>query len=270
MGAKLFGLGRAKAANHLIVLFDQATGKLAALVDGGLATAFRTAATSAVAIDRLAKPGPLRVGLLGSGVEAHHHLEALASIREIASVKVFSPRAANREAFAATFGDTLGIAVTAEDTPQAAIGDMDVVVAAARANGEQPILLGSWIAPDQIIASIGSTLPEQRELDVSVIEGADLIVCDTLDEVVEETGDMIAALAAGQDISGKLMSLNEAMQPSADTRIAGARYPLYKSVGSGLQDVIVAELALERAVAAGLAQQSAIHLHTRHPGTGKN
>jgi len=265
MGAKLFGVGREKAANHLIALFDQDSGKLAAFVDGQLATAFRTAATTAVAIDRLAQPGPVRVAILGSGLEAHHHLEALHAVRPIEAVRIFSPTRERREAFAAEFRRSLGLDIQAADSARAACDGMSVIIAAARAAGEQPILYGDWLKPGQMVASIGSTLPEQREIDVSVVEACDLIVCDTVDEVIEETGDMIAASAAGVDFGAKILSLNEAMQDAAAGRIAGAQLPLYKSVGSGLQDIIAAELALDLAAEQGLAETSGIRLQTRRP-----
>jgi ornithine cyclodeaminase/alanine dehydrogenase len=69
MGAKIFGFGRAKSVSYLIALFEQETGALAALVDANLITAYRTAATSAVAVDRLAAAGPAALGVLGSGLE---------------------------------------------------------------------------------------------------------------------------------------------------------------------------------------------------------
>lgn len=106
MGAKIIaaapGAGR---VSYLIALFDQATTQLVALIDGNTVTGYRTAATSALAADLLAVPGPLTVGMLGSGFEAGKHLRAIATIREITGVRVYSPRAASRERFARELAD---------------------------------------------------------------------------------------------------------------------------------------------------------------------
>ena len=110
MGTKVFGVARERKVSYLVSLFDQETSELVALVDALHITALRTAATSAVAIDVMAKRGgPLRVGVLGSGAEAQEHLSALSHVRELRSVRVFSPTAARREAFATRFAKELKI-----------------------------------------------------------------------------------------------------------------------------------------------------------------
>src|SRR5262245_33417065 len=103
MGAKVFGVGRRRRVNYLITLFEQETGEIRGLVDAALITAFRTAATSGVAVDRLAPARPLRVAVLGSGLEAHSHVRAVAAVRALTELRVFSPTPARREAFVATF-----------------------------------------------------------------------------------------------------------------------------------------------------------------------
>jgi alanine dehydrogenase len=134
-----------------------------------------------------------------------------------------------------------------------AVAGSDIVVAAARARNEEPILFGGWLETGMVAVSIGSTLPEQREIDTSVVAGCDLIVCDVVDEVAHETGDMLAAARDGIGFEGKLVSLNQLVSGQAAARAAAATLPLFKSVGSAIQDLAVAELAFEKAAAAGLA-----------------
>ncbi len=86
--------------------------------------------------------------------------------------------------------------------------------------------------------SIGSTIPQQREIAVSVVEWADLIVCDVLDEVLESTGDMIAASAAGIEFHDKSASLTDLLSGTCADRLASARNMMFKSIGSGLQDIV--------------------------------
>jgi len=256
-GAKLMGGSFRRAprpgVQYVIVLFDQVTSRIAAFVDGELVTAFRTAATSGAALDRLARPGPMRLGVLGSGLEAGTHVRAFAAMRPIDSVTVFSPTPARREVFAANVGKELGVPCRAVDTPEEAVSGATIVLAAARSRGEKPILRGEWLSPGAVVVSIGSTVPEQREIDVSVVARSDLIVCDMVEEVMHETGDMIEAARAGIDFRDKIVSLNALLRGEVDDRLARATQPLFKSVGSGLQDVVVAELLLTKALADGSA-----------------
>ncbi|MGC2780942.1 MAG: ornithine cyclodeaminase family protein, partial [Bradyrhizobium sp.] len=254
MGAKIFGFGRAKSVSYLIALFEQQTGALAALVDANLLTAYRTAATSAVAVDRMATSDPAALGVLGSGLEAQMHVRAIAATRPIRALRVFSPTAANREAFAEMFSAELGIGCVAVDSAEKAVDGATIVLAAARSHDETPILRGRWLCEGTLVVSIGSTLPEQREIDEDVVAACDLIVCDICEEVINETGDMLAAKAAGVAFEHKIVSLNDLMTGAAADRIAAARRPMFKSIGAAIQDIVVAELVVNKAVAAGLAQ----------------
>jgi len=191
------------------------------------------------------------------------HVRALASIRELSSVAVFSPTAHRRDAFAAAVTDELHVTADAAATPQDAVHGADVVVAAARSRAETPILFGDWLAPSAVIVSIGSTIPQQREIDVSVVERADLIVGDVLDEVLDSTGDMIAATAAGIEFRAKSVRLTDLLTGACDQRLETAMNLMYKSVGSGLQDIVVAELVLTKALHAGLATELPITFETK-------
>lgn len=266
-GAKLMGMCNAApqpGVEYVIVLFDRETSRIAAFVDGNLVTGYRTAATSAAGLDRLARPGPARLAVLGSGLEAAMHTRAIASIRPLSEIVVFSPTPDRRDAFAQAAARDLGVPVRGAPTAPQAVAGADIVLAAARSHGEKPILHAEWIKPGAAVVSIGSTIPQQREIDVSVVARSDLIVCDTLEEVLEETGDMIAASQAGLDIHHKAISLADLMSGACDERVRQATAPLYKSVGGGLQDVVVAELILKRALEAGLVTPLPIAFDHKH------
>ena len=263
MGAKIFGLGRQKTLDYLIVLTDQETGRIVGFVDANYVTGYRTAATSAVAVDRMAPAGGATLGVLGSGLEARSHVRAIASIRPVDSLRVFSPTRAHREAFAETFTEELGVPCMAADSAEAAVRGATLVIAAARSHDESPILRGEWLDPGMVVVSIGSTLPEQREIDEHVVDVCDLIVCDAVEEVVEETGDMLAARAADIRFGHKLVSLNELISGAVDDRLAASALPMFKSVGAALQDILVAELAFDKALARGLATPLSIEFLTK-------
>lgn len=263
MGAKVFGIGPLRQVNYAIILIEQESGLIAGIVDGAAITAIRTAATSAIAVDRLAVAGPLRLGVLGSGEEARGHVEAIAAVRGVSALKVYSPTPARREAFADDFRRKLGVEVMPCGTSSDAAEHCDVLIAAARSKNEQPIVYGSMLRPGTVTVSIGSTLPEQREADVSAVAACDLVVCDALDEVRDETGDMIACRDAGIDVAGKLISLNALLSGQCDDRVGAAHRIMFKSVGSALQDIVIAELAFERALAAGSADQLPVKFYTK-------
>lgn len=252
MGAKLFGLSRQRSVTYLVSLFDQETGELACLLDGDSLTAYRTAATSAAALDHLAAKKPLKLGVLGSGTEAHSHIRAIAAIRPIAGVAIFSPSEANRTACAATFTKELGVPCHAAATARDAVTSCDVVVAAARSRDETPTFQSSWITDGTLVISIGSTLPEQREVETALIARASRIVVDAVEEVTESTGDFIAAKREGIAFHDKIVALNDLLSGKA-TLGGGSGLVMFKSVGSAVQDLAIAELAFNRARERGLA-----------------
>lgn len=253
MGCKLIAASpRIKHASYLISLFDPATMQLHALIDGNQITGIRTAATAAVAVDALAPQRPLRVAMLGSGFEARTQLTALAAVRQVNSVKVFSPTLARRQRYAEDFSVLLNIPVRAVDTPEAAVADTDVVICAARAKNEIPILQGAWLEHGMTVVSIGSTLAEQREVDATVIQRADLIVADMPEEVAHDSGDMLAATRAGIEFADKFFALSDVLGERRIARAAASDIVVYKSVGSALQDIVIAEMLLARARERGI------------------
>lgn len=265
-GAKVMGMAMGSASpgvEYVIVLFDQETSRIAAFVDGNLVTGFRTAATSAAALDRLAPAKAARLAVLGSGLEASMHTRAIAAVRDLTEVVVFSPTPERRATFAQAVTRDLGVPARGVASAWEAVEGADLVLAAARSHDEQPILFGDWLQVGATVVSIGSTIPEQREIDVSVVARSDIIVCDMLEEVLEETGDMLAAHKAGVAFHDKSFSLAELLAGSLDVRLKDARTRMYKSVGGGLQDIVVAGLILDRAIEAGLATTLPIEFDTK-------
>ena len=251
MGCKLIAASpRARRASYLVALFDQHSMALAALIDGNRLTGLRTAATAALAVDRLAPSRPLQVAVIGSGFEARGALECLAAVRALRSVRVFSPTLASRERFAHGFRPALEIG--AVDDPAAAVQGADVVLCAARSRDETPVLRGAWLTDGATVVSLGSTLPEQREVDEETMARAACIVADMPDEVAHDTGDAIAAIKAGVDIAARLVPLSELIAGRITPRRHTSDIVLYKSVGSALQDIVVAEMLLARARRQGL------------------
>ncbi|WP_297837523.1 ornithine cyclodeaminase family protein [Pseudomonas sp.] len=249
MGCKLIAASpKIRRASYLISLFDQRTMELAALIDGNRITDLRTAATAVVAANAVIPEGSLRVGVIGSGSVAKGMLAALLSVREVSLARVFSPTPASRKKFAASFQESHGLVLGDVDSPQAAIDGVDVVICAARSRDESPVLLGEWLQPGMVVLSVGSTLPEQREVDTAAMARADLIIADMPEEVLHETGDSLVATRDGVDVACKTVSLAEVVSGQVPARRSPSDIVIYKSVGSALQDVVTAEMLLREAL----------------------
>jgi len=238
-------------SRFLIAVFSQASGDLLGVLDGRAITELRTGATSALALDLMAPDGPLDLAILGSGREARSHLRAIATIRRLRRVYVFSPTVARRERFAQEISDQLGVEVVACNTAEQAVADVATIVAAARSHGEVPIFDPAALQEAATVVSVGSTVPSQRELDERALERAAVIVADDPDELLDQSGDCIAAARAGIELRHKTHSLAHLVQQTLPAPISHRDVNVFKSVGSALQDVTVAGVALKTAIAAG-------------------
>jgi thiomorpholine-carboxylate dehydrogenase len=211
----------------VIVLFRPETGEPIAMMDGRLITEMRTAAASAVATQQLARPDSSVLGILGSGVQAGSHLEALRLVRPFSEVRVWSPR--NAKAFAERHR------VKATATPEEAVRGADVVVVAA--NSQIPVLSGRWLSPGTHINAIGATRPDWRELDDEVLARAHLYV-DSRAAATKESGDVMAAREVVAEI-GEVVAGTNPGRRTAD------EITLFKSVGVAVEDVVSAALVYQ-------------------------
>ncbi|MDV6286091.1 ornithine cyclodeaminase family protein [Rhodococcus jostii] len=264
MGVKtIAGAIGVRQFSYLISLFDQESAELVALLDGNSITGYRTAATSALAVDLLAAPGPVTVAVIGSGFEAKKHVRALAAVRKLEAVRVYSPRAESRARFADELAD-LDTSIIAAESPQAAVANASVVICAARSYDESPILLGAWLEPGMTVVSIGSTVREQREVDPEVIARADVVIADVLEEVLHDSGDLIAATQAGIDVTDRIAALSDLVSGTHPGRTTTEQIVVYKSVGSAVQDLAVAAMCADAARKSGLGSELPIRIPPVH------
>lgn len=237
LGAKLvtFYPGNAGLPTHhaLIALFDPATGAPQVVMDGRLITEVRTAAASAIATDLLALPDTPVLALLGSGVQARSHLEALRLVRTFREVRVWSPRRA------ATFAREFGVRATAN--ARAAVEGADVIVVAT--SSRTPVLQGGWLKPGAHLNAVGACRPDWRELDDATLARGRLYV-DSRAAAERESGDVIAARGTPTEI-GALIS-----DPSLGRRGA-EEITIFKSLGLAVEDLVAADLVWRKAAEAG-------------------
>ncbi|PWI42178.1 ornithine cyclodeaminase family protein [Streptomyces sp. ICBB 8177] len=257
LGLKMLHGSFERGVRYLLVLCDLASGEVVAVLDAAHLTGVRTGATAGVATRHLARRDATAAGVIGAGFEAETNLTAVAAVRDLRTVKVFSPRQARREAFAARMTARLGIEVVAVDCPQEAVAATDVVVVATNTGHGGPVALrGAWIEPGQHIVSIGSTTPGVRELDTAVLARAGTVVFDVdAATVATQSGDVIAWHALDAAAATAPRTLTEVLNEQAPGRRGDEDVTVFKSIGSAAQDLAAAVAVCERARALGLGRK---------------
>ncbi len=196
LGAKIvtvFGDNHARGLpSHLatILLLDPDTGALIALMDGRYITEARTAAVSAVSARHLARPEASTLAILGAGVQARSHLEAIAAVRPIRHARIWSPTAASRERFVAEMSGHVPAALTAASSAEAAVRGADIVVLVT--SSPTPVLDHAWVAPGTHVISVGACRPDHREMEPALVAASRLVV-DSRAAALVESGDVVAA-----------------------------------------------------------------------------
>ncbi len=226
-----------------VLLFDGETGELRALVDASAVTATRTAAVSAVATRALAREDARELAILGAGVQARAHLEAMAAARPFERARVWSRTGERAEAFAAEA--QAPFPVEAAESAEAAVRDADVVVTAT--SSVEPIVRRDWLAPGAHVNAVGSSIPTARELDADTIAAAALFA-DARESMANEGGDYLFAVReAGIGPEHIRAEVGEVLIGSREGRRADDELTVFKSLGLAVEDLAAAEHVYARA-----------------------
>src|SRR2546429_1719686 len=178
-----------------VLLFEADTGRLSALLDGGAITAIRTAAVSGVATDLLAGPDSVELAILGAGVQARTHVEAIAAVRPLRRVRIWSRNLDRAAALALEQGSRFNFLVEAEASAEAAVRDADIVATVTAS--PEPILQRGWLKEGVHINAVGSSIPTSREIDTSTMAAARLFVDRRESALPEPRGPPVPLLGGG-------------------------------------------------------------------------
>lgn len=247
MGAYVYAAGfDSDDAWFLLALFDAASGAPVAMLDGAWLNPFKTGAAGAVAVDELAREDADTLAMLGSGPQARGQIRAIATVRDLTTVEVYSPTAQHREAFATEFDERLEPAVTAVPDPEPAVRGADIVVTATDAS--EPVFDGEWLAPGTHVTAMGQYHPTRRELDHRTIERS-LYVPDLRDRVDQDAGSFLHAREADVvDDSHVHAELGEIVAGRAPGRTDPEQLTVFDSGGSGVETVAAGGLLYDRAL----------------------
>ena len=211
-----------------IFLVDPETGTPLAIMDGRLITEMRTAAVSAAATKLLAPPDAKILAVLGTGVQARSHVEALRLVRQFEEVRVWSPTREHAAQFAKEIGAR---SMSAEE----AVRGADVVVTAT--NSKTPVLKGSWLKPGCHVNAVGACRPDWREMDDDAM--ANVVFVDSREGAMKESGDIILS---GAKIYAEL---GEALAGKTPSR--ASETTIFKSLGMAVEDIAAALLVYRSA-----------------------
>jgi ornithine cyclodeaminase len=237
--------------SHLasILLLDPDTGALIALMDGRYITESRTAAVSAVSARHLAKPDAGTLAIIGSGVQARSHLDALAQVRTLREVRVWSPNAKSRQRFV---DDMAGHAVAPLrncEWPQQAVQGADLIVLVT--SSPTPVIEDAWIGAGAHVISVGACRPDQREMSPDLVARGRLFV-DSRDAALVESGDVVMGIGEQRfderHIAGEL---GEVVLGRVQGRTSPDEITIFKSLGMAVEDVVSADLVFRKAMETG-------------------
>ncbi len=237
----------------LVGLYSQKDGSLLALIEADYLGQLRTGAASGVATSRMARPESKVVGLFGTGQQARTQLKAVCTVCKIEVAEVYSRNESRRAEFAEEMSEYCNTRVVAVHSPEEAAAEKDIVICAS--GSRSPLFDGRVLDEGTHINAIGSNFLEKTELDVTTIQRADIIVCDSIAQCRLEAGDFVAALENGATDWQLMHELSDVVTDRTPGRASTEQITLFKSVGLAIEDVALGAKLLELALIEGFGER---------------
>lgn len=250
LGFKVLHRTEGVGMRYTIYVHRLSTGELMGIVDGLEATNLRTGAVSAVATDFLARHDVEVAAIVGTGPVARGQLRAIELVRPASEVRVFARTPKNRAAFVAEMSGFVHGRLVESATLEGALEGATLVTLATKALS--PVLLAEHLRPGMHFNSVGPASRDRVEVDPAIFAGFDRVVCDAVGLVFDEAGDAFGAIVKHGFDPNRAEELSAVVTRRADGRVTDDEITLFKSVGNGAQDLIVASHLLDRAAAAGV------------------
>ena len=229
-----------------VMLFETKNGRLLAMMDASKITAIRTAAVSGAATRLLARKDAADLAILGSGVQAKTHLEAMQVARNISGVRVWSQHFDHAQKFADQALAAHRLPISAVETVEEAVEGADIICTATSAT--EPVLQGDWISPGTHINAVGSSVAFTRELDTAAVVKSKLFV-DRRESTLNEAGDFLFAKKEGAIDDGHIRGeIGDILLDRIGGRESSAEITLFKSLGLAVEDVAAAHYIYQKLV----------------------
>src|SRR5499427_4027454 len=253
--------------NHpVIVLYDAAEGELKGIIIGEITcaelpnniavTGLRTAATSAVGTDLLARPDATSLGLFGAAGQAKNHLLALIHVRKLKEVRVYSRNAEHRRKFVEEMGPVTNLDIVPVASPQEAVRGVDIVLAAT--NSSVPVFDGNWLEPGQHVTTIvgsnvglvkgGFTAAKRREIDDKTLARSHVLSIVSVQQAIQdEQADIYDPVQRGVIKWEQLIEIGEILAGKKEGRTKAEQITFYKNnAGQGVADIALGAAVLEK------------------------
>ncbi len=245
LGFKAYGAARGQD----VVLYKANEGMVAFIRSGRLGQ-MRTGAASGVATKYMARPNASRVGCFGTGHQAETQLQAIASVRQLDSVHVYSRDKQRRTAYAEKMSALLELDVRAVDSPEQAVKGRDIVVTIT--NASEPVFDGKLLEPGTHINAAGGNLLTSRELDEVAVTRAGTIAADDIEAAKLEYGDLRWPIEGALMSWDRVYELAHVVAGLVPGRRSDYEITLFESQGIALEDVAAGRIVYERAVERGI------------------
>jgi alanine dehydrogenase len=242
---KAYAGTRAPTVFH-VMLYDMDHGLLA-IIEAQALGRLRTGAATGIATDRLTAQTASTVGIIGSGGQARTQLQAVAAVRTLRSVQVFSRDALRLAAFCETMTAELGIPVRPAASAEACVADVAIVITAT--TSATPVIRDAWLPRVVHINAMGANAASRMELEPASYARAGLIVTDDRDQAHIEAAEIIHAVAAGQKTWMDVKELSDLFASDGPGQTGGVT--IFKSLGAALEDLAVASVIYDRAMETG-------------------
>jgi alanine dehydrogenase len=248
-GAKIYSAHARHGAHFLFLLYRAEDAQPLALMEANYLGQIRTGAVSGLATCYMARADGDTLGIIGSGFQARSQLAAMLSIRAFRQVKVWSRDPDRRSAFAAESSAAFATKVTAVDTAEDTVRGSAIVVTAT--NAKDPVLSPEWVAEGTHVNAMGSNQARRRELPVELIQRADCIAVDSIEQARMESGDLVLALDENGWSDPKIVELKDVVVSKTSYKRRPADITIFKSNGLAVEDVICAGYVYERGIKEG-------------------
>ena len=233
----------------VVLLFDAAHGALQAIADASSITSIRTAAVSGLATRLLAVPDASELAILGAGVLAMTHLEAVMAVRPIKRVRVWTRSGSRAYEFATRARLKHDVEIVVCERAEDAVQNAQVVCTVT--SSRTPVLEGAWLSPGTHVNAVGASIPTARELDSAAVKMSRLFV-DKRESTMAESGDFLIPKSEGLVTDAHILGdLGDVMLKRVEGRTDQSQITLFKSLGLAVEDVAAVRHVFERAKAAG-------------------
>ena len=228
-----------------VMLFSGETGELLALMNASAITALRTAAVSAVATRALAREDAGELTILGSGVQARAHAEAMSCVRSIRRLRIASRNPLHARQLADDLREKFSFVIESVDKVEEALKGADLIVTATTAR--EPVIKRQWLSPGAHINAIGTYSPDSREIDGATMAAANVFV-DRRESAFREAGDYLLAVKEGLIGPDSITAeIGEILIGAREGRSFPDQITLFKSLGLAIEDLACAERLFRKA-----------------------